>query len=108
MKEALTAADLIISEGLVDESHLQEEIVTSNSNANSEKSDCDSLGQEMVKSMMTFLLPQAVPLLKNSSRKKKAPVKSQGENTEGAYFEDIPPGTVVGPFADYFNFQHLA
>lgn len=105
MKEALTTADLIISEGLVDESHLQEEIGTSNSNVNSEKSDCDSVGQEMVKSMMTFLLPQAVPLLKNSSRKKNAPVKS---NTEGAYFEDIPPGTVVGPFADYFNFQHLA
>ncbi|KAL0003640.1 hypothetical protein SO802_011201 [Lithocarpus litseifolius] len=82
VKEALTAADLIISEGLVDESHLQEEIGTSNSNANSEKSDCDSVGQEMVKSMMTFLLPQAVPLLKNSSRKKKAPVMSQGENTE--------------------------
>ncbi|OMO72056.1 hypothetical protein COLO4_27850 [Corchorus olitorius] len=37
----------------------------------SEKSDFDSVGQEMAKLMMTVLLPQAIPLLKESSKKKR-------------------------------------
>ncbi|XP_012438482.1 uncharacterized protein LOC105764453 isoform X1 [Gossypium raimondii] len=57
--------------GLVTESHQEEEIGTSNSNTGSEKSEFDSVGQEMAKLMMTVLLPQAVPLLKESSKKKK-------------------------------------
>lgn len=53
------------------ESHEEEEIGMCNSSTASEKSDFDSVGQEMAKSMMTVLLPQAVPLLKESSKKKK-------------------------------------
>ncbi len=102
MKEELTAADMVISEGLVNESHPHEEIGTSNFNVNSEKSDYDSVGLEMVKSMMTFLLPQAIPLLKKASKKKKATIKSQGKNKEARYFVDVPPPGTVGPFADYF------
>ncbi|XP_038997347.1 uncharacterized protein LOC120122221 [Hibiscus syriacus] len=67
----LTAADVVISDGFMAESHQEEEIGTSNSNTGSEKSDFDSVGQEMTKLMMTVLLPQAVPLLKRSSKKKK-------------------------------------
>ncbi|OMO93525.1 hypothetical protein CCACVL1_06455 [Corchorus capsularis] len=37
----------------------------------SEKSDFESVGQEMAKLMMTVLLPQAIPLLKESSKKKR-------------------------------------
>jgi hypothetical protein len=102
---------MIISEGLVTESHPHEEIGISSSNASSEKNDNDSVGPEMVKSMMTFLLPQAIPLLKKASRKKKAVgspskivpcmVKSLWENNEARYSVDVPPpGTE--PFADYF------
>ncbi|GAB2220612.1 hypothetical protein Droror1_Dr00008274 [Drosera rotundifolia] len=45
-----------------------------NSNDNSEKNEFDSVGdvcEEITKSMMTFLLPQAVPLLKYSRKKRK-------------------------------------
>ncbi|XP_060958697.1 uncharacterized protein LOC115700532 isoform X3 [Cannabis sativa] len=65
-------AEMVISEGLASESNPEEEIGTSNSG----KSEIDSVGQETAKSMMTFLLPQAIPLLKKSSRKKKAVVSS--------------------------------
>ena len=63
---------MVISEGLGSEPHPEEEIGTSNSNVGSEKSDFDSVGQETAKSMMTFLLPQAIPLLKKASMKKNS------------------------------------
>lgn len=63
--------EAITSQGLITESHPEEVIGTPNSNGNSERSDFDSAGQDIAKSMMTFLLPQAIPLLKNKSRKKK-------------------------------------
>lgn len=69
MKEELIALDMVISEGLVAESNL-EEVGASNSSGSQEKSDFDSVGQEM----MTFLLPQAIPLLRKASRKKKPSV----------------------------------
>ncbi|KAA3460845.1 DNA binding protein [Gossypium australe] len=71
MKEELITTNMVNSDGLVTESHQEEEIGTSNSNTGSEKSEFDSVGQEMAKLMMTVLLPQAVPLLKESSKKKK-------------------------------------
>ncbi|MBA0743969.1 hypothetical protein Gogos_006615, partial [Gossypium gossypioides] len=71
MKEELITANMVNSDGLVTESHQEEETGTSKSNTGSEKSEFDSVGQEMAKLMMTVLLPQAVPLLKESSKKKK-------------------------------------
>ncbi|XP_019074824.1 uncharacterized protein LOC100268093 isoform X3 [Vitis vinifera] len=72
VKDELTAADMTIFEGSVTESHLEGEVGTYTSNGSSERSDFDSVGQEVAKSMMTVLLPQALPLLKETSRKKKA------------------------------------
>ncbi|PQQ04543.1 uncharacterized protein Pyn_31565 [Prunus yedoensis var. nudiflora] len=69
-----SASNVVISEGLLTESHPEEETATSKSNASSEMSEFDSVGQEMAKSMMTFLLPQAIPLLKKGSRKEKGTV----------------------------------
>ncbi|CAK9142437.1 unnamed protein product [Ilex paraguariensis] len=69
-KDELIASYMVVSEVLDSESH-PEEIGTSSSNAGSEKSDFDSVGQEITKSMMTVLLPRALPLLKKFSRKKK-------------------------------------
>ncbi|KAF8399648.1 hypothetical protein HHK36_015517 [Tetracentron sinense] len=68
-KDELVAIDTVMSEGLLTELHPEEEAATSTSNASSEKSDFDSVGQEVAKSMMTVLLPQAVPLLEKISRK---------------------------------------
>ncbi|XP_062111488.1 uncharacterized protein LOC133822987 isoform X2 [Humulus lupulus] len=70
--QEIIAADMVISEGLASEPNPEEELGTSNSG----KSDNDSVGQETAKSMMKFLLPQAIPLLKKSSRKKNAGVSS--------------------------------
>ncbi|KAK8488689.1 hypothetical protein V6N11_019853 [Hibiscus sabdariffa] len=137
MKEELTAADIVISDGMVTESHQekeigtsnsnagseksdfdsvghglvtefhQEEIGTSNSNTGSEKSDFDSVGQEMTKLMMTVLLPQAVPLLKKSSKKKETSspckgskvlphvVNSRDDNIETNHLLNLPSSAII-------------
>lgn len=63
--------EAITSQGLITESHPEEVIGTPNSNGNSERIDSDSAGQDIAKSMMTVLLPQAIPLLKNKSKKRE-------------------------------------
>ncbi|XP_059655666.1 uncharacterized protein LOC132302749 [Cornus florida] len=76
VKGELVAVQVVISEGSLAESHPEEDIGTSN--ASSEKSDFDSVGDDIDKSMMTVLLPQALPLLRTFSRKKKATVNPSG------------------------------
>ncbi|CAI9756151.1 unnamed protein product [Fraxinus pennsylvanica] len=85
------ATDVAISEVLVTDSLPEDE--TGTSNASSEKSDIDSVGQEIAKSMMTVLLPRALPLLKTFSRKKKKsttpsemPLYMQKENNTSVGF----------------------
>ncbi|XP_073145770.1 uncharacterized protein [Henckelia pumila] len=63
------------SELLIPDSLPEEEIGTSKSYSSSEKCDTDSVGEDLTKSMMTVLLPQALPLLKAFTRKKKKNVK---------------------------------
>ncbi|XP_022968243.1 uncharacterized protein LOC111467538 isoform X1 [Cucurbita maxima] len=71
-KKNLNELDIIIPEESVMDAH-PEEICSWNRNSGSKRNDFDSVGQDMVKSMMTYLLPQAVPLLEeNSDRKKTA------------------------------------
>jgi len=71
-KKNLNKLDIIISEESVMDAR-PEEICSLNRNSGSKRNDFDSVGQDMVKSMMTYLLPQAVPLLEeNSGRKKTA------------------------------------
>ncbi|GMH15255.1 hypothetical protein Nepgr_017096 [Nepenthes gracilis] len=67
----LAAALVPSSNGLISGSHPKEEPASCNSNDSPEQNDFDSVGEEIAKSMMTVLLPQALPLLKFSSRKKK-------------------------------------
>ncbi|XP_022878359.1 uncharacterized protein LOC111396224 isoform X9 [Olea europaea var. sylvestris] len=85
------ATDVAISEVLVTDSLPEDE--TGTSNASSEKSDIDSVSQEIAKSMMTVLLPQALPLLKTFSRKEKKsmipsemPLYTQQENNTSVGF----------------------
>ncbi|KAK8657536.1 hypothetical protein V6N13_035767 [Hibiscus sabdariffa] len=132
MKEESTAADIVISDGMVAESHQEKEIGTSNSNAGSEKSDFDSVGHDLVteshqeeeigtsnsntgseksdfdsvgQEMMTVLLPQAVPLLKKSSKKKKETsspckvlphvVNSREDNIEANHLLNLPTSAII-------------
>lgn len=71
MKDELTAADVAILEGSGTESQLEGEIGAYTSNESSDRTGFDSVGEEVAKSMMTVLLPQALPLLKKTSRKQK-------------------------------------
>ncbi|KAL8120980.1 uncharacterized protein LOC141724995 isoform X2 [Apium graveolens] len=73
----LTAACLISSDNSKIESRLGEDAVTSTEQISSEKSD-DLVGQEITTSMMTVLLPRALPLLKKDTRKKKTTVNPSG------------------------------
>lgn len=59
----------------------QEDCLSSGSYLSSEKSDLESAEKEVAKSMMTFLLPQAIPLLKKTHRKKKVKQKKKEEYT---------------------------
>ncbi|XP_024956196.1 uncharacterized protein LOC102628159 isoform X2 [Citrus sinensis] len=72
LKEDFTTANNVHSERIVADSHAEEEIGTSNSNASFGKGGFDSVGQEITEAMMTVLLPKAIPLLNNVSRKEKA------------------------------------
>ncbi|KAL0430010.1 UNVERIFIED_CONTAM: hypothetical protein Sradi_0627000 [Sesamum radiatum] len=63
--------DVTKSEILATDSLPEDEKGTSVYNPSSEKSDTDSVGQEIAKSMMTVLLPRAVPLLKTFTRRKR-------------------------------------
>ncbi|XP_031376678.1 uncharacterized protein LOC116192300 isoform X2 [Punica granatum] len=65
-----TAAHTNWNEGFVSESH-PKELDTQYSGGSSEKSEFDSVGQEIAQSMMAVLLPQALPLLRRGSRKKR-------------------------------------
>ncbi|KAH7421727.1 hypothetical protein KP509_13G073200 [Ceratopteris richardii] len=58
------------------------------SEGNTQKGDSDSLGQELTKSMITLLLPQALGILKKKGRKKRIPrilPKNMTEKLDMAY-----------------------
>lgn len=74
----LAAACIITPDDSKTQSCLGEETVTSTENVCSEKSDTDSVGQEITTSMMTVLLPRALPLLKKDTRKKKTTLNTSG------------------------------
>ncbi|KAL5988141.1 hypothetical protein ACLOJK_035904 [Asimina triloba] len=106
---SLSSQDQLSSEGAIIGSHAEEGKGTyCASLSSSGKIDSDSAGQDLVKSMMTVLLPQALPLLKKTSKKKRAmnagvPVtksdpcltlgklKSSAENDETSHIADAVP-----------------
>ncbi|XP_057858592.2 uncharacterized protein LOC131067547 isoform X2 [Cryptomeria japonica] len=51
---------------------------TQSSDGNIDKGDSDSMGQELAKSMMIVLLPQALPLIKQADKKRKKIKLSEG------------------------------
>ncbi|KAI4357999.1 hypothetical protein L6164_001908 [Bauhinia variegata] len=62
--------------GGLSEARQGENLLSSNPNPSPEKSGFDSVSEDVAKSMMTLLLPQAIPLLKNSSSIKKFNISS--------------------------------
>ena len=97
------------------ESHQEEQIGISNSNTDSEKSDFDSVGQEMAKLMMTVLLPQAIPLLKESSKKKRETVSpckvlphvNSQVDIETNHFLNLPSSGTVNLETFEFSSEHV-
>lgn len=69
---AVLSAEPVLTQGLIMGLHSEQMVTSGNSNISSEKSDSDSNGQELLKSMMSFLLPQALPLLNKTSKKRRA------------------------------------
>jgi hypothetical protein len=58
----------------------QEDGVSSSSYLDSEKSDLDLAEKEVARSMMAFLLPQAIPLLTKTYKRRKIKQKKKEEN----------------------------
>lgn len=65
------SAESVLTPGLIMGLHPEEMVASGNSTMSSEKSDSDSNGQELLKSMMRVLLPRAFPLLNKNSKKRR-------------------------------------
>ncbi|KAL3731599.1 hypothetical protein ACJRO7_028478 [Eucalyptus globulus] len=94
---------------LASESHSRGEMDKDPLNFSSENSDLDSVGQDVAKSMMTVLLPQALPLLKFSRKKSKAKqgVSDPGHLLGAVEFEDKNAGSFVNAsFTDLANYEN--
>ncbi|XP_056164466.1 uncharacterized protein LOC115670869 isoform X4 [Syzygium oleosum] len=95
--------------GLVAESHPGGEMEKDPLKSSSENSDLDSVGQDVAKSMMTVLLPQALPLLREASRKKseaKQGVSDPGHLLGAMEFEEKNAGSFVNASStDLANYE---
>ncbi|EFH69666.1 predicted protein [Arabidopsis lyrata subsp. lyrata] len=91
-KEELTLANMVVGEGLIAELNA-EDLADSTLNLTSKNSDSDSVDQETAKSMMSLLLPQAIPLLKKASSK-KPPRNDMSDNCKTSQLNDAS-GTAV-------------
>lgn len=92
-------------------------MLRSDSNPSSEKNHFNSAGQDVAKSMMSLLLPQAVPLLRNVSTDEKLTLipsdilpsmatNSKDEQNEVGCVLDVPScGKYT--YLCYFNFSSL-
>lgn len=97
--------------GLVAESHPGGEMDKDPLKSSSENSDLDSVGQDVAKSMMTVLLPQVLPLLKEASRKKseaKQGVSDPGHLLGAMEFEEKNAGSFVNASSAGIGKHHLS
>ncbi|KAK6157819.1 hypothetical protein DH2020_012067 [Rehmannia glutinosa] len=110
VKDAIVK-DVAKSEVLVTDSFPEDEIGTSANNTSSEKCHIDSVGQEIAKSMMTVLLPRAIPLLKTFTRKKKKTEKPSNFPTHRSQEENNMPNismndaTIVRGLAEHSDVE---
>lgn len=103
--------DVAKSEVQATDSLPEDEMGTSACNTNSETCDTDSVDQDISKSMLAILLPQAVPLLKTFSRKKRKSANPSKPLTEISHEENNIPNismndSTIGKdikYVRYFN-----
>ncbi|KAJ8548037.1 hypothetical protein K7X08_021273 [Anisodus acutangulus] len=76
VKDGVAAVTTIVPDSLIIDSHPESEMDTSRLEVHSQRNESDSAGNEIANSMMTFLLPRALPLLRTYPRKKKNDIKS--------------------------------
>ncbi|KAL3336573.1 hypothetical protein AABB24_029297 [Solanum stoloniferum] len=76
VKDVVAAVSTNVSDSPIIDSRPESEMGTSSLEVNSQKSESDSAGHEIANSMMTFLLPRALPLIRTYTRKKKNDTKS--------------------------------
>ncbi|KAL9225868.1 hypothetical protein vseg_001745 [Gypsophila vaccaria] len=93
-------ADTICSKETINGSHSED--ASSYLTGSSEKSDFDTFGEDITKTMLSILLPRAIPFLTYSSRKKKRKPKPSEELTCAPKSEDkvvglIPCIDVISP-----------
>ncbi|KAE8648790.1 hypothetical protein Csa_007889 [Cucumis sativus] len=103
-KKILNQHEFIIPEELVMDSH-SEEIFSLDTNLGSNKNDFDSVGQDMVKSMMTFLLPQAIPLLKENSGRKEMATSNMERFICDGNTKNVLPIEIDGEKQEYMHIQ---
>lgn len=88
VKDEISAPDTVIPNILSTGSHIDEELGIPSSNVSSVKSEYETFDQEVAKSMMTVLLPRALPLLKTFSRRPANSVKPPEKSTHMAQEEN--------------------
>ncbi|KAJ4804506.1 DNA binding protein [Rhynchospora pubera] len=100
-----TPQDAIMKEGLTD-SMPDARLSSGSSNLSSQKTDQDSEQQEITRSMMAFLLPQAIPLLKKTYCRKSSRKKMQGNKQ--LIGNDLAIGDNVGGQFEAGNLNHIS
>ncbi|KAJ3685590.1 hypothetical protein LUZ61_014754 [Rhynchospora tenuis] len=100
-----TPQDAIMKEGLRD-SMSDVRLSSGSSNLSSQKTDQDSEQQEITRSMMAFLLPQAIPLLKKTYCRKSSRKKVQGNKQRIG--SDLATGDNVGGQFEARNLNHTS
>ncbi|XP_019069633.2 uncharacterized protein [Solanum lycopersicum] len=76
VKDVAAAVSTNVPDSPIIGSRPESEMGTSSLEVNSQKSEPDSAGHEIANTMMTFLLPRALPLIRTYTRKKKNDTKS--------------------------------
>ncbi|KAH9602416.1 hypothetical protein KSS87_010627 [Heliosperma pusillum] len=85
-------ADMVISEEPITGSHSEDR--NCYLTGSSDKSDFDTVGEDIANSMLSILLPRAIPFLTYSSRKKKRKASSSKELSCGRKSDDKSIGTI--------------
>ncbi|XP_074296127.1 uncharacterized protein LOC141623875 [Silene latifolia] len=85
-------ADMVISEEPITGSH--SEAINCYFTGSSEKSDFDTAGEDIANSMLSVLLPRAIPFLTYSSRKKRRKASSSKELSCGRKSDNTLVGTL--------------
>ncbi|KAI4302182.1 hypothetical protein MLD38_037963 [Melastoma candidum] len=73
----------------------KEEIAFDSSNGSSEKIDFDSVGEDIAKSMISLLLPRAIPLLTYTSRKKRKKINKKFDASSDATLTSHGDGKMI-------------